>query len=220
MGLFLPLVVYSATRKRYRDWRDSPYNKAKTDFLSQKREQLLPFYEFVSQKGADKVTFGVKDYTQRTELFGSDLVNKPELRSEFVGNNCTILIASFYDLLRGRTDIRKEHEELSDDEVDERLAAEIASVEAFLERFTPFLFVPGFSFSPYIEKPTADSEKLAKAFAEFMEPIVVERIYEGYDEELLSQTTSDLMQLQSKSRSYLENKLEKTKEAMRKPKKL
>ena len=214
MGLFLPLVVYTATRKRYGDWRDSPYNKAKTDFLSQKRDQLLPFYEFVSQKLEDYVTFGVRDYTEKTELFESDLANKPALRSELIGNNCTVLIASFYDLLRGQTDIRKKKEALSDEDVDELLATEIASAEAFLERFTPFLFVPGFSFSPYNDALTADGERLAKAFEEFMDPIVTEQIYKGYDEELLNQTTHDLMELQSKSRIYLQNKIEKTKEAL------
>ncbi|UOA34401.1 hypothetical protein DSM110093_04237 (plasmid) [Sulfitobacter sp. DSM 110093] len=218
MGLFLPLVVYTATRKRYGDWQDSPYNKAKTNFLCQKREQLLPFYEFVFQNSDNTVTFGMKPYTEKTELFESDLVNRPVLSSKSIGNNCTILITSFYDILRGRTDIRKENEGLSDDEVDERLAAEIASVEAFLAGLTPFLFVPGFSFSPYIERPTADSERLAKSFNELMEPIVVERIYESYDEDLLAQTAADLMDLQGRSRSYLQNKLEKTKEAMEKAK--
>lgn len=218
MALFLPLVVYTATRKRYGDWPNNPYSVEKTRFLADARQKLTPFYEHVKRRIPDCVTFGVKNYREEFSMFETDLAKKPRLSSDLISNNCTLLICDPRDLLRTKREIESDHQDADQNQIEDIIASEIIAIETFLGKFTPFIFVPGFSFAPYRDTVSEDLPNLARKYHEFFESNMgLDRNgnvkYQSYDDDLLLETSTDLMDLQDKARAHLQVKLEKLKEA-------
>lgn len=211
MGLFLPLVIYTSSRKKYGDWPNNEYNIAKTKFLEDARGKLFSFYTCVNERLSGKVAFGVNDFHGSSEIFETDLINRPELSDERISNNCTILIAEPRDVLRGTREIRNEYIELDEKAVNDVLRNEIRTANEFLASCTPFIFVPGFAYAPYVSPFEKDAKQIVALTESFFKDVIEGKQYETFTNEILNEAARQLMVRQDEARAHLRHKVSKMK---------
>ena len=218
VGLFLPLVIYAANRKKFEGWPGNPYLKAKAEFLDDARRKLVPFYKHVRDHAPDHVTFGVGEYSGDLEVLETESTNRQHLISEYINNNCTLLIAHPRDILRTKREIEDDNPSASEDTVNRLVHDEIRAVKLFLERLTPFIFVPGFSFSPYRKPFSDDSRSIEINYRNFFDNnmgLTKEKKikYTTYDKDGLKEAALELAELQMLARFHIMKKLEKIEDA-------
>lgn len=221
MGLFLPLVVYMASRKKYGDWPANPYIVEKRKFLNDAKQSLTPVYERIRDHVPDGVTFGEGKPPSNLDIVEIHLTKKPLLTSQELRNNCTLLVANPRDLLRTKREIENDLQTLDSAIINKAVQDEIRAIETFLGSYTPFIFVPGFSFKPYQEpfsdKPHEIVSKYQTFFEDNMGQLKDGQLkFMSYSKDGLIDVGFELMHLQEIARDHITEKLGKLKKAAEK----
>jgi len=233
MGIFLPLVLYVTSRKRYEGWPTNPYLKAKIDFLSEERDALLPFCEYLKKHPPAEITFGVREYRGALNIIEEDVDIKSSLNSRIVDNSCTLLLADPRDMLRNKRDIASDMKGSENSAINRAILNEIDFVEKFLSTYTPFIFVPGFSFAPYrnpfTQKASDGRQKeseppVVSAYNKFFEQYIgslndkkkskkdSSKFYQLKGDEL-RRAAYEFMDLQDQARSHIQERIRAIKSA-------